>query len=95
MSGDNLNNVRHEASRPFKNKKREYAKDKIDEPAMNSKNKKIRDLYREINEFKRVTNLLADSNNIVNTLQTAGRRLAVLILQAQLQCTSYRFVERE
>jgi hypothetical protein len=28
-------------------------KDKIHELAMNSKNKKIRDLYRGINEFKR------------------------------------------
>jgi hypothetical protein len=45
----NLNNVRHEASRYFRNKKREYVKDKINELAMNSKNKNIRDLYRGIN----------------------------------------------
>jgi hypothetical protein len=31
----------------------EYLKDKINELAMNSKNKNIRDLYRGINEFKR------------------------------------------
>jgi hypothetical protein len=30
----------------------EYLKDKINELAMNSKNKNIRDLYRVINEFK-------------------------------------------
>jgi hypothetical protein len=29
-------------------------KDKIDELAMNSKNKNVRDLYRGINDFKRV-----------------------------------------
>jgi hypothetical protein len=41
--------VRHEASRYFRNKKREYLKDKINELAMNSKNKNIRDLNRGIN----------------------------------------------
>jgi hypothetical protein len=30
INGDNLNNVRREASRHFRNKKREYLKDKID-----------------------------------------------------------------
>jgi hypothetical protein len=49
--GDNLSNIRLEASRHFRNKKREYVKDKIDELATNSKNKNIRDLYREINGF--------------------------------------------
>jgi hypothetical protein len=78
MNGDNLNNVRHETSRHFRNKKREYLKGKINELAMNSKNKNIRDLYRRMNEFKRGYHpgsnyvkdengdLLADSNNIVN-----------------------------
>jgi hypothetical protein len=49
INGDNLNNVRREAIRHFRNKKREYLKDKINELATNSKNKNIRDLYREIN----------------------------------------------
>jgi hypothetical protein len=31
MKGDNLNNVRCEASRHFRNKKRDYLKDKINE----------------------------------------------------------------
>jgi hypothetical protein len=53
INGDNLNNVRCEASRCFRNKKRKYLKDKIDELAMNSKNRNIRDLYRGINEFKK------------------------------------------
>jgi hypothetical protein len=46
---DNFNNIRHEASRHFRNKKGEYQKDKINELTMNSKNKNIRDLYRGIN----------------------------------------------
>jgi hypothetical protein len=51
INGDNLNNVKHEASRHFRNKKREYLKDKINELATNSENKNIRDLYRGINGF--------------------------------------------
>jgi uncharacterized protein (UPF0297 family) len=78
INGDNLNNVRREASRHFRNKKREYLKDKIKELTRNSKNKNIKDLYRGINEFKRgyqpINNLvkyengdlLADSHNILN-----------------------------
>jgi hypothetical protein len=53
INGDNLNNVIHEASRHFRNKKRQDLKDKINDLAMNSKNKTIRELYRGINEFKR------------------------------------------
>jgi hypothetical protein len=78
INGENLNNVRREASRHFRNKKREYLKDKLNELAMNSKNKNIRDLYKGINEFKRGyqprsdlvkdenSDLLADSHNSVN-----------------------------
>jgi hypothetical protein len=57
INGDNLKNVRREASRHFRIKKKDYLKDKINELAMNSKNKNIRDLYRGTNEFKRATNL--------------------------------------
>jgi hypothetical protein len=49
INEDNLNNVRREANRYFRNKKREYLKNKIYELATNSKNKNIRDLYRRIN----------------------------------------------
>jgi hypothetical protein len=56
INGDNLNNVRREPSRHFRNKKMEYRKDKINDIAMNSKNKNIRDLYRGVNEFKGATN---------------------------------------
>jgi hypothetical protein len=49
INGDNMNNVRCAASRHFRNKEREYLKDKIDELAIDSSNKNIRDLYRGIN----------------------------------------------
>jgi hypothetical protein len=66
INGDNLNNVRREAIRHFRNTKREYLKDKINELATKSKNKNIRDLYRRINEFKMDyqprNNLLKDEN---------------------------------
>jgi hypothetical protein len=49
---DNLNHIRRETSRHFRNKEREYLKDKIDGLATNSKNKNIGDLYIGINYFK-------------------------------------------
>jgi hypothetical protein len=49
INGDNLNNVRCEASRYLRNKRREFLKDKINELPRNSKSKNIRDLYRRIN----------------------------------------------
>jgi predicted metalloendopeptidase len=70
ISGDNLNNIRCEASRHFRNKKRGYLKDKISELAMDSKNRNIRDLYRGINEFKRGYHL---RNNLVkDEMQSLG-----------------------
>jgi hypothetical protein len=53
MKEDNLSNVRREASRHFRSKKREYLKDKLNELQSNGNNKNIRDLYRGINEFKK------------------------------------------
>jgi hypothetical protein len=53
INGDNLNNVRREASRHFRNKMRGYLKGVINELTKNSKYKNIRDLYRGINAFKR------------------------------------------
>jgi hypothetical protein len=50
---DNLNNVRREASRHFRNKKKEYLKSKINELETKSKNTNIRDLYRGISDFKK------------------------------------------
>jgi hypothetical protein len=52
INGVNLNNIRCESNRHFKNKKGEYLKGKTDEFATNSKNKNTRDLYRGLNGFK-------------------------------------------
>ena len=50
---DNLNSVRREVSRHFRNKKKAYLRAKIEELETNSKIQKIRDLYRDINDFKK------------------------------------------
>jgi hypothetical protein len=50
---DNLNTVRCETSKRFRNKKKEYLKSKIGELETNSKAKNIRDLYRSISVFKK------------------------------------------
>jgi len=54
---DSLNNVRSEAKRHFRHKKKEYLKAKIDEFETKSKIKKITDMYRGINDLRRVTSL--------------------------------------
>jgi len=54
---DNLNNVRHDAVRHLKNKKKICWKFKIDELETNSKIKNIEDLCRGISDFKKVTSL--------------------------------------
>jgi hypothetical protein len=73
-----MNNVRCEASRHSRNKKRKYLKDKISELATHSKNKNIRGLQRGMNEFKKGyqprtnfaknenSDLSRDSHNILN-----------------------------
>jgi hypothetical protein len=78
INGDNLQNLRHEISRTFRNKKREHLKGKINELETNNKNKNIRDLYRGLNEFKKEYqpriniikdengNLIADPQNVLN-----------------------------
>jgi hypothetical protein len=53
INGDNLQNLIHETSRVFRDKKREYLKGKINKPEINNKNNNIRDLYRGMNEFKK------------------------------------------
>ena len=50
---DNLNKIRREASRHFRNKKKAYLKAKIEDLETNSKIKNIRKLYRGISDFKR------------------------------------------
>jgi hypothetical protein len=53
INEDNLQNLRRETSRTFRNKKREYLTGKINELETNNKNKNITDLYRGINGFKK------------------------------------------
>jgi hypothetical protein len=48
-----MNNVRREASRHFRNKKKACLKAKIEELETNSKINNIRDFYRGINDFKK------------------------------------------
>ena len=50
---DNLNKVRGEVSRHFRNKKKAYLRAKIEELETNSKIKNITDLFRDINDFKK------------------------------------------
>ena len=52
-NADNLNSVRQDASRHFRNKKKEYLRAKFEELETNSKNNNIRDLYRGINDMKK------------------------------------------
>jgi len=52
-SVDVLNSVRREVSRHFRSKKKAYLRAKIEELETNSKIQNIRDLYRDINDFKK------------------------------------------
>jgi hypothetical protein len=49
-----LNNVRHAGSWHFRNKKREYAKDEINELATSFNNENVRDLYIGTMEFEKL-----------------------------------------
>jgi len=66
---DNLNNVRCEDSRHFRNRKKENLKAKIDELETNSTLKNIREYYRGINNFKKVylprTNIQDEKGDLV------------------------------
>ena len=54
---DNLNNVRREVSRHFRNKQKAYLRAKIEELETNSKIQNIRDLYRGKVTLRRGTSL--------------------------------------
>jgi hypothetical protein len=88
INGDNLNNVRREASRYSRNKNKEYLKDKINELATNSKTKNIRDPYRGINELKKDLqprkNLVKDEMAIcfqISTTFKIGEELILLVTE--------------
>jgi hypothetical protein len=63
---ENLNIARYEASKHFRNKKREYLKANINEPETISKNKNTGELYSGINDFKKGYQL---RTNITKTRQ--------------------------
>jgi hypothetical protein len=85
VNRDNLQILRRETSRTFRNKKREYLKGKINELETNNKN--IRDLYNVINEFEKGyqpriniikdedSNLLADSQNVLNMWKNSSNQV--------------------
>jgi hypothetical protein len=85
INGNNLQNLRCETRRTFRNMKRKYLKDKINEVETNNKNKNIRNMYRGINEFKkgyqpRINiikdengNLLADPQSVLNRWKNITR----------------------
>jgi len=74
---DNLNSLRREVSRHFRNKKKAYLRAKVEELETNNTIQNIRDLYRGISEFKKgyqsrcnivkdeKSDLVADSHSIV------------------------------
>ena len=74
---DNLNNVICEASKHFRNKKKEYLKNEIDELETNRMIKNIRNLYNGINDFKKEyqprTNIIKDEKgDLVRLPQYCG-----------------------
>jgi hypothetical protein len=74
----NLNKVRRDASRHYRNKKKAYMKAKIEELETNSKIKYVRDLYWGINDLKkgyqRRTNIVKDEQGdlVVDSHSTFG-----------------------
>jgi hypothetical protein len=71
INGYDLQNLRCETSRTFRNKKQKYLKDKIIVLETNNKTKNIRDMYRGINEFNKSyqlgINIIKDENgNLLN-----------------------------
>jgi hypothetical protein len=51
INEENLNNVRYKVSSHFRNKRKEYLKDRINELEMNSKNKNNSNLCSGLKEF--------------------------------------------
>jgi hypothetical protein len=63
---DNLNNMRHKASKYSRNKKRQHLKDKINNLKTNCINKNIRNLYGSNLVKDNNGNWLVDYHNILN-----------------------------
>jgi hypothetical protein len=79
INGDNLQNLRRETRKIFKNKKRVYLKGKINELKTNNKSNNVTVLYRDINVFQKRyqprINIIKDENdNLLADLQTVLSR---------------------
>jgi len=77
-NADNLNNVRHEASRHLRNKKKGNLKDKTDKQDTKVQFKNIRDLYRGTSVFKKgyqpTSNTVKDeTEDLVTDSHSTGR----------------------
>jgi hypothetical protein len=59
IKGDKLSIIRREANRHFRNNKGEYLKEKNNEIKMNSKKKRVRELYRRKINLKMVITIEA------------------------------------
>jgi hypothetical protein len=92
INGDNLQNLRCETSRTFRNKKGDYLKAKINELEANDKN--VGDLYRGINEFKKgyqpIINIVMDENDnlltnphSVHDVRQMGIHIAESLLESE------------
>ena len=91
-NADILNNVRRDASRHFRNKKKAYLRAKIEELETNSKINNIRDLYRGINDKKKgyqprtkivkdeKGDLVADSHSIMARWRNYFSSFTILVL---------------
>jgi hypothetical protein len=73
-NGNNLKNIIYEASRHFRNTKREYLREKINEHETNRKNKNIGDLNKGKNEFGKGyqprTNIVKGENSVLLQIPT-------------------------
>jgi len=88
---DNPNNIRRDASRHFRNKKKAYLKVKIEELETNSKIYNVRDLYRGISDFKkgyqpRTTIVKDEKGDLVADSHSIMARWEELFLPA-IECT--------
>jgi hypothetical protein len=91
-NGDNLKDIRREASRHFRNKKEEHLKAKINELETNSKNKNIRDLYWGNNDFNILGGSIHTINENTKALVAASREIG---LEVNAEKTKYMVMSRD
>ena len=93
---DNVNNVRQDTSRHFRNKRKAYLRPKIEELVTNSKINNIRDLYGGINDMKKgyqprtrivkdeKGDLVADSHSIMARLRNYFSQILIYMESVML-----------